>query len=156
MKVKILKIADNELPKYQTEGASGMDVTAANIEPVTIYPGARVKIPLGFVLEIPEGWEAQLRSRSGLTFTSGIVVANGVGTIDSDYRGEVSVVLHNITKDSVFTVVHGMKVAQLVFAEVEKVVLEEVTKLSNTIRSTGGFGSTDIRQSILPGMVDFI
>jgi dUTP pyrophosphatase len=131
------------LPAYETAGASGMDLRAAVPEdrPVLILPGKRALVPTGLVLEIPEGFEAQVRPRSGLAFKHGITCLNTPGTIDSDYRGEVSVLLVNLG-DEDFTVTRGMRVAQIVFCAVSRMEAEERSLAGTTERGNGGFGST--------------
>jgi dUTP pyrophosphatase len=140
MKVRIINKSDNPLPAYQTPGSAGIDLCAN--EAVYIPAGFTPMVLTGLYLEIPEGYEAQVRSRSGLA-AQGIVVANSPGTIDSDYRGEVCVLLHNLSSYD-YTVAAGDRIAQLVFAPVIQVELEEVSELSDTERGTGGFGSTGI------------
>lgn len=142
MKVKIVKLNEKAiLPEYQTEHAAGMDLHACLDEPVTIKPMERVLIPTGLSIELPAGYESQIRSRSGLSFKQGITMANGVGTIDADYRGEYCVLLINLG-DKPFVVEHGMRVAQLVISKYETVVWDEVQILTETSRGAGGFGST--------------
>jgi len=136
-----LTAADIALPSYQTAGAAGMDLPAAVIEPVTLKSGERRLIPCGFALAIPEGFEAQIRPRSGLASRFGITVLNAPGTIDSDYRGEVSVLLVNLGADP-FTITRGERVAQLVVGPVARVVWQAVAALPDTMRGGGGFGHT--------------
>ncbi len=131
---------DLGLPQYRSAGAAGMDVSAAVEQPVVIEPGDRALIPTGLRLAIPDGYEAQVRPRSGLAFEYGVTVLNSPGTIDSDYRGEVQVLLANLGPVP-FTVRRGMRIAQMVVAKIEQVVLREGT-LNETARGTGGFGST--------------
>jgi len=126
-------------PAYQTEHAAGLDVYAAVTEPLTIAPGAVVAVPTGVRLEIPPGYEAQLRPRSGLALRHAIGIPNGPGTIDADYRGEVNVLLINFGSEP-YVVRRGDRVAQLVFAEVTKVALTPAAELSETARGDGGFG----------------
>jgi len=127
-------------PQKATSGASGYDIEAKLDGVVLLDPGQTFKIPTGIFLAIPPGLEGQVRSRSGLA-SKGVVVANSPGTIDSDYRGEVCVLLHN-QGDKAFLVESGMRIAQLVFAKVADVKFEEVQELDNTSRGSGGFGST--------------
>ncbi len=127
------------LPAYATPGAAGMDVVAA--EDVTLAPGARHAVATGFALAIPEGYEVQVRPRSGLALKHGITCLNTPGTIDSDYRGEVKVILANLGT-APFAVVRGERIAQLVPAAVTRAAFEEVATLDDTARGTGGFGST--------------
>ncbi len=135
--------ADIALPAYETGGAAGMDLRAAVAEdqPLTLPPGQRALVPTGFVFEIPAGYEGQVRPRSGLAFKNGITCLNTPGTIDSDYRGEVKVLLVNLG-DEEFAVTRGMRIAQLVVAPVVRPRLEERSHLGETARATGGFGST--------------
>jgi dUTP pyrophosphatase len=131
------------LPAYESAGAAGMDLRAAVPEdrPLLILPGKRALVPTGLVLEIPEGMEGQVRPRSGLAFKHGLTVLNSPGTIDSDYRGEVKVLLVNLG-DEDFAVTRGMRIAQIVFAAVTQVKVEERGLAGGTTRGTGGFGST--------------
>ena len=126
-------------PKYQTDHAAGLDVYAAVTEPLTIPPGKIAAVPTGVRLEIPEGFEAQVRPRSGLALRHGIGIPNGPGTIDADYRGELQVLLINHGSEP-FVVSRGDRVAQLVFAAVTRVTLEIATELTATARGDGGFG----------------
>ena len=126
-------------PAYQTEHAAGLDVYAAVTEPLTIAPGAVVAVPTGVRLEIPPGYEAQVRPRSGLALRHAIGIPNGPGTIDADYRGEVNVLLINFGSQP-YVVRRGDRVAQLVFARVTKVALTAAAELSETARGDGGFG----------------
>ena len=142
MKVKIVNSSDNELPKYQTEGSVGMDLrayipTSAKI----ILPGTSVLVGTGLQISIPEGYEAQIRPRSGLALKHGITVLNTPGTIDSDYRGEIGVILYNSSK-SAFALKGGDRIAQMVINKVEKIKLIEVEELDETKRGSGGFNST--------------
>jgi dUTP pyrophosphatase len=128
-----------ELPTYQTDGAAGMDLRAA--ENVTIPPGGRALVKTGIRLAIPEGFEGQVRSRSGLSLKQGLIVLNAPGTIDSDYRGDIGVILANLgTEEAVVNI--GDRIAQLVFAQVARVELEKVEELDDTNRGRRGFGST--------------
>ena len=127
------------LPAYASKGASGMDVVAA--ETLTLRPGARAAVPTGMALAIPEGWEVQVRPRSGLALNHGITCLNSPGTIDSDYRGEVKIILANLSDDH-FEVKRGDRIAQLVPAQVQRAVMVEVDQLDETVRGWGGFGST--------------
>jgi dUTP pyrophosphatase len=144
--VRLLRLAHGEglaLPTYHSEHAAGLDVVAGVLEdaPVELAPGARALIPTGFALELPAGFEAQLRPRSGLALKTGVTVLNSPGTIDADYRGEVKVLLVNLGSEP-FTVRRGERIAQLVVARVEHVRIEAVTELGGTARGQGGFGST--------------
>jgi dUTP pyrophosphatase len=140
--VKVLKQDQTlPLPRYESEGAAGMDLRACLEEEVVIPPLGRVLIPTGIRLEIPRGCEAQVRPRSGLAVSRGVTVLNSPGTIDSDYRGEIKVVLINLGAES-FTVEPGDRIAQLVFSPVHHAVLEPVPDLGETSRGSEGFGST--------------
>lgn len=134
-----------ELPAYETAGAAGMDLRAAvlDAEPLTLSPGKRALVPTGLIFEIPHGFEGQIRPRSGLAFKSGITCLNTPGTVDSDYRGEVKVLLINLG-DEDFTITRGMRIAQMVIAPVTQMPVLEVTETSDTSRGAGGFGSTGV------------
>ena len=129
------------IPHYATEGAAGADVSACLSAPVTLRPGEYKAIPTGLFMEIPEGYEVQVRPRSGLALRYGVTVLNAPGTIDSDYRGEIKVILVNLS-DEEFAVNPGERIAQMVVAKHEKVEWEEVGTLETTDRGEGGFGST--------------
>lgn len=145
MKIKITTIRPHvEYPRYQTEQAAGMDILACIDAPVSLAPHERAIIPTGFAIALPPGYEAQIRARSGMAATYGIVPANGVGTIDADYRGEIGVILLNTSND-VFVVEPGMRIAQLVIAKYETVEWEDVSSLDETLRGEGGYGSTGHR-----------
>lgn len=133
--------AGAQLPAYQSAEAAGMDLHACLDAPVTLQPGDLVRIPLGWIMAIPSGFEGQVRPRSGLAARHGITVPNAPGTIDSDYRGEAVVALINLGR-AAFTIEHGMRVAQLVVAPVARVAVHEVAELDETARGGGGFGST--------------
>ena len=146
VKVKICRLPHAEglpLPAYQTMDAAGFDLVAAvpAETSITLSPGQRALVPTGLVVELPRGSEAQVRPRSGLAAKFGVTVLNSPGTIDADYRGEVSVILINLGAEP-FTVKRGERIAQMVVAPVMRVELQETSKLSSTRRSTGGFGST--------------
>jgi dUTP pyrophosphatase len=134
---------DLPLPANAFSGSSGFDLRAAVADQVMIHPGERLLVPTGLVLEIPLGWEGQVRPRSGLALRHGIGVLNAPGTIDSDYRGEVGVILINLG-EAPFSVKRGDRIAQLVFARVEPVDWEEAESLDSTDRAAGGFGSTGV------------
>jgi dUTP pyrophosphatase len=136
--------ADLPLPAYATEHAAGMDLLAAVPEPLTLAPGARALIPTGLAIALPPGVEAQVRARSGLALRHGIGVLNAPGTIDADYRGEVGVILVN-HGEAPFVVERGARIAQLVIARHETATWEEVVRLPDSGRGTGGFGSTGTR-----------
>lgn len=129
------------LPSYQTEHSSGMDLYSASREDIVIKPSEYTLIPTNLIIEIPEGYEAQVRPRSGLALKHGITVLNSPGTIDADYRGEVKVLLINHGKND-FVVKFGERIAQMIIAKYEKVELESREELTETIRGTGGYGST--------------
>lgn len=129
------------VPSYQTEHAAGMDILAAIDAPLTLRPMERQLIPSGWAVAIPEGYEMQIRGRSGLALKHGITLANGVGTIDADYRGEVAVILINLGSEP-FTIEPGMRVAQAVIAKYERVTWKEVAALDETDRGSGGYGHT--------------
>ena len=131
------------LPQYMTEGASGMDLFASLEKEVTLEPGERRLIPTGVSISIPEGFEGQVRPRSGLAIQKGIGIVNSPGTIDSDYRGEIGALLINFGNES-FTIRHGDRIAQMVIAQVIRATLEEVDHLPTTRRQEGGFGHTGI------------
>jgi len=134
-----------DLPAYETAGAAGMDLRAAvdAEDTLVLRPGKRALVPTGFVFEIPEGFEAQIRPRSGLAFKHGITCLNTPGTIDSDYRGEVKVLLINLG-DEDFAITRGMRIAQVVLAPVTQMRASEGTDTTATARGTGGFGSTGV------------
>ena len=139
--VRLLHAQGLALPAYQSAAAAGLDLLAAVEAPVALRPGKRALIPTGLVLELPAGLEAQVRPRSGLALRHGVTVLNSPGTIDSDYRGEVQVLLVNLGERT-FTVARGERIAQLVVARHERVTLVEAAKASTTRRGAGGFGST--------------
>lgn len=137
---------DLSLPAYETAGAAGMDLRAAVPEdrPLLLLPGRRALVPTGLVFEIPEGFEGQVRPRSGLAFKHGITCLNTPGTVDSDYRGEVKVLLINLG-DEEFSIERGMRIAQLILAPVTQLAVEERSLAGETARGSGGFGSTGTR-----------
>jgi dUTP pyrophosphatase len=144
--INLIRLAHGEgldLPAYETSGAAGMDLRAAvpADTPLVLLPGQRALVPTGFVFEIPDGFEVQIRPRSGLAFKNGITCLNTPGTIDSDYRGEVNVLLINLGEDD-FTVSRGMRIAQMVIAPVTQARVAEAAEATSTVRGTGGFGST--------------
>ncbi len=139
--VKLVLENGVELPKYMTEGAAGMDVKANITEPVTLKTLERKLIPTGIKMEIPSGYEVQVRPRSGLALKHGITLVNTPGTIDSDYRGEVGVILINLSNEE-FIVNPGERIGQLVLQKVYKMEFEKVEELSTTVRAEGGFGHT--------------
>lgn len=141
MKVKIINRSNNALPAYETEHAAGLDIRAHLTEAISIAPMQRQLIPTGLFIELPIGYEAQIRPRSGLAFKNGITVLNSPGTIDADYRGEIKVLLINFS-DQVFVVEPGERIAQMVLAAHAQITWEEVTLLSETARGEGGYGHT--------------
>ena len=142
MYIPIQKIRTSAvLPGYQTIHSAGMDLVADISEPLTIHPHERVVVPTGIAIALPEGYEAQIRGRSGLAAKYGVMPANGVGTIDADYRGEIGVILLN-TSNEPFVIEPEMRVAQLVIARYERIDWDVVDELDETDRGTGGFGST--------------
>ena len=141
MKVAIINKSNNALPSYETSASAGLDIRAFIEEKLTLSPGERKLIKTGLFLEIPEGYEAQVRPRSGLALKNGITVLNSPGTIDADYRGEIGVILINHSSEN-FEINSGDRIAQLVFAKVEQAVWFETESLNETERGQGGFGST--------------
>ncbi|MBX4872086.1 dUTP diphosphatase [Rhizobium bangladeshense] len=146
--LNLIRLANGDgldLPAYESKGAAGMDLRAAvaDGEPLTLSPGKRALVPTGFIFEIPEGFEGQVRPRSGLAFKHGITCLNSPGTVDSDYRGEVKVLLVNLGEDA-FVIERGMRIAQMVIAPVTQARVAEITETSETARGAGGFGSTGV------------
>ena len=144
MHVKITNKSKHPLPQYETIGASGMDVRANLTESISIEPLGRALIKTGLFLEMEIGLECQVRPRSGLALKKGITVLNTPGTVDADYRGEIGVILVNLSNETV-TIEDGERVAQLVFCKVEQVQLNEVAELNESTRGAGGFGSTGVK-----------
>ena len=144
MKIKIINKSENPLPKFQTELSAGMDLSAHLTENITLKSLERKLIPTGLFLELPAGFEAQIRPRSGLAIKNGISVLNSPGTIDADYRGEIGVILVNLSADD-FTIQNGDRIAQMVIAKYETANFVEVEELTDTERGIGGFGSTTIK-----------
>lgn len=144
MKLKIVNTSENPLPTYETIGSAGMDLRAQLQEPVMLKPLQRALIPTGLYIELPDGFEAQVRPRSGLALKKGVTVLNSPGTIDSDYRGEIKVIMINLSNET--TVINtGERIAQMIIAKYEKVVLKEVDELNETERGEGGFGHTGVK-----------
>jgi dUTP pyrophosphatase len=141
MKIKIINTSNNELPAYETAHAAGMDLRAFLPESIVLKANSRAIIPTGLFMEIPVGFEAQVRPRSGLAFKHGITVLNSPGTIDADYRGEVKVLLINFGTED-FEIKSGERIAQMVIAKHEIAIWETTTELSETNRGAGGYGST--------------
>ena len=144
MKVKVINRSSHALPAYETSSSAGMDVRANIDSSIVLTPMSRALIPTGLYLEIPHGFECQVRPRSGLALKKGVSVLNTPGTIDADYRGEIGVILFNMS-DEDFTVENGERIAQLVFAPVLQVEWDESEMLTETDRGAGGFGSTGTR-----------
>ena len=144
MDVKIVNKSRHQLPTYATVGSAGMDLKANTSEPIALKPMERYLFPTGIYIQLPEGYEAQIRPRSGLAAKYGITVTNCVGTIDSDYIGEVGVSLINLSNET-FVIQPGERIAQMVIAKYEKITWNEVTTLDETERGSGGFGSTGMK-----------
>jgi len=141
--IKIINQSDNDIPSYATAGSAGMDIRANLIAPVTLQPLQREMVPTGIFIELPEGYEAQVRPRSGLANKQGITCLNSPGTVDSDYRGEIKVILINLS-DQEQLVQHGDRIAQMIIAKVERAKWKLVQQLNETVRGQGGFGHTGI------------
>ncbi len=141
MKVKIVNKSPYDLPKYETSGSAGMDLRANIDEAITLQPLARQLVPTGLFIALPDGYEAQVRARSGLSIKHGITMINAVGTIDSDYRGELRVPLVNLS-DCAYQLEPGERIGQLIVARYERVEWQQVDALDETTRGSGGFGST--------------
>jgi len=144
--IKIKRLANGagiDLPAYATSGAAGMDICAANDADIMLEAGERCAVPTGFAMAIPDGFEAQIRPRSGLALKHGISIANAPGTIDSDYRGEIAVIIINLGS-APFTIARGMRIAQMVIAPVTRGQFTEVDELDGSDRGVGGFGSTGV------------
>ncbi|MEO8515180.1 MAG: dUTP diphosphatase [Flavobacterium sp.] len=144
MQIKIINKSQHELPSYETIASAGMDLRANITEPITLQPLERALVKTGLFIELPIGVEAQVRPRSGLAFKKGITVLNSPGTVDADYRGEVGVILVNLSNEA-FVVENGERIAQLIIAKHERAEWQEVTVLSETSRGEGGFGSTGVK-----------
>ncbi len=144
MTVKVINKGGNPLPEYATALAAGMDVRADNAEPIVLHPLERALVPTGLYFEIPAGYEIQVRPRSGLAIKKGITVLNSPGTVDADYRGELRVILVNLSNED-FTIERGERIAQIVLAAHAKIEWEEVEALGESQRGEGGFGSTGVK-----------
>ena len=144
MNVQIINKSKHPLPAYATEQSAGMDIRANLSEPIVLKPLQRCLVPTGLYIALPKGFEAQIRPRSGLAIKKGIGVLNSPGTIDADYRGEIGVILVNLSQEP-FVVENGERIAQLVIAKHERAEWIEVTELSETSRGAGGFGSTGVK-----------
>ena len=143
MKSKVINKSKHPLPKYETDGSSGMDLRANLDENLVLKPLDRVLVPTGLYFEFEKGYEAQVRARSGLALKKGLGLPNGIGTIDSDYRGELKVILINMSRDDV-VIEDGDRIAQVVFMKIEIPNIVEVEEISDTERSDGGFGHTGL------------
>ncbi|HZK00413.1 MAG TPA: dUTP diphosphatase [Tissierellaceae bacterium] len=143
MKIKVVNTSDLPLPYYKTSGSAGIDLQAYISSPIELKPLGRALIPTGLFISIPEGYEGQIRGRSGLALKNGITLANGIGTIDSDYRGEIKVILINLGEEP-FVVNNGDRIAQFVLSKYQVIEFEEVDSLEETIRGEGGFGHTGL------------
>lgn len=141
MILKVINKSDNDLPKYETLLSAGMDLRAYISEDITLQPMQRTLVPTGLFIELEEGYEAQIRPRSGLAFKNGITVLNSPGTIDADYRGEIKVLLINLS-DKEFVIKSGERIAQMIITQYTKAQIVEVDTLSDTVRGEGGFGHT--------------
>ncbi len=141
VEIKIVNHSNNPLPEYATTGAAGMDIRASLIEPLTLQPMERVLVPTGLFIQLPSNFEAQIRPRSGLAIKQGITCLNTPGTIDSDYRGEIKIILINLSGEKQI-IQPGDRIVQMVIQKTEKALLIPVTILQETERATGGFGST--------------
>lgn len=141
VKVRVINQSSNPLPEYITEGSAGMDLRANLLNPVTLRPMERLLIPTGLFIELPLGYEAQVRPRSGLAIKHGLTCLNSPGTVDADYRGELKVILINLSNED-HTIIHGDRIAQMIVHKVEKVKWKAVSKISDTKRGEGGFGHT--------------
>lgn len=144
MKINIINKSQHDLPSYGTVASAGVDLRANIEEPITVTSLEKVVVPTGLFMEIPIGYEAQVRPRSGLAFKHGITVLNSPGTIDADYRGEIQVILVNLSKET-FVIENGERIAQMVIAAHEQSEWVEVEELGNTDRGTDGFGSTGLK-----------
>ncbi|MBK6930697.1 MAG: dUTP diphosphatase [Saprospirales bacterium] len=141
MTIRIINRSGNPLPKYETPGSAGMDLRASIDAPVTLAPLERALIPTGLFIQLPQGYEAQIRARSGLAIKRGLTMLNSPGTIDSDYRGEIKCIVVNLSNEPQ-TIEPGERIAQMIIARYEQIAWEEVNALEETGRSSGGFGST--------------
>lgn len=144
MKINIINTSQHALPSYETLASAGMDLRANLTEPITLKPLERTIVKTGLFIELPIGYEAQVRPRSGLAAKKGITVLNSPGTVDADYRGEIGVILVNLSNED-FVIENGERIAQLVIAKHERAEWIEVTELTETSRGVGGFGSTGTR-----------
>jgi dUTP pyrophosphatase len=143
VEIKVINKSNNELPHYATAGAAGMDIRANIENAIVLEPLQRMLVPTGIYMEIPEGYEVQVRPRSGLAFKNGLTCLNSPGTIDSDYRGEIKVLLINLSNE-LQTINHNDRIAQLIVAKYETAQLQKVDELNETVRAAGGFGHTGV------------
>jgi dUTP pyrophosphatase len=141
MQIEIKNLRGIPLPNYSTEDSAGMDLTAAIDTAIVVEPGKRLLVPTGIAIALPKGFEAQIRPRSGLAIKNGVTLVNSPGTIDADYRGEISVIVINHGEEP-FTIEPGMRIAQMVIAAYQRITWNEVENLDSTVRGAGGFGST--------------
>jgi dUTP pyrophosphatase len=144
MQIKIINKSFHELPNYETIASAGMDLRANISEPISLKPLERTLVKTGLFIELPIGYEAQVRPRSGLAFKKGITVLNSPGTVDADYRGEIGVILVNLSQET-FVIENGERIAQLIIAKHERADWIEVQEISETSRGEGGFGSTGVK-----------
>jgi len=144
MQIKIINHSQHPLPNYETLASAGMDIRANISEPIVLKPLERALVKTGLFIELPIGYEAQVRPRSGLAFKKGITVLNSPGTVDADYRGEIGVILVNLSNEE-FVVENGERIAQLIIAKHERAEWIEVEELTETSRGAGGFGSTGVK-----------
>lgn len=144
MQIRIINKSGHDLPHYATSASAGMDLRATLQEPIVLKPLERTLVPTGLYMELPVGFEAQIRPRSGLAFKNGVTVLNAPGTIDADYRGEIKVLLVNLSQEP-FTIANGERIAQMIIARHEIAELIVVETLEETVRGTGGFGHTGIK-----------
>ena len=144
VQIKIINLSANPLPEYATSGSSGMDIRASLPTPVTLQPFERALIPTGMFIELPLGYEAQIRPRSGLAVKQGITCLNSPGTIDSDYRGEIKIILINLSAEEQ-VIMPGDRIAQMIIQKIERASWQEVKELEISIRNAGGFGHTGIQ-----------
>lgn len=145
MQVKIINKSNNPLPSYQTEWSAGVDIAAFTDEAMVLKPLQRILVSTGLYLELPTGYEAQIRPRSGLALKHGITVLNSPGTIDADYRGEIKVLLINLS-DTNFEIQSGDRIAQMIIAKHEQAIWQETVELTETTRGAGGYGHTGLKQ----------
>lgn len=142
--IKIINKSNNALPEYASQGSAGLDLRAFIPSAITLQPLERVAVPTGLYIELPEGYEAQIRPRSGLALKSGLTVLNSPGTIDSDYRGEIKVILINLSNEE-FVINNGDRICQMVIAKHEHAEFVQVTEISDTERGNGGFGHSGVK-----------